>query len=135
MLPDAEPSPAKIRMEPGHNFGSGSSREQAVTALKAKGIQTIVAASFSATFKRNALNNGFGLIESKEVYKYLKSIIKNGAPTLRPGFNLTLNFSKGTISVDDIDKQYTFKNWNSLEKELISINGLNNYIRNDINEY
>ena len=42
----------------GHNFGSGSSREQAVTALKAKGIQTIVAASFSATFKRNALNNG-----------------------------------------------------------------------------
>ena len=119
----------------GHNFGSGSSREQAVTALKAKGIQTIVAASFSATFKRNALNNGFGLIESKEVYKYLKSIIKNGAPTLRPGFNLTLNFSKGTISVDDIDKQYTFKNWNSLEKELISINGLNNYIRNDINEY
>ena len=26
MLPDAEPSPAKIRMEPGHNFGSEECR-------------------------------------------------------------------------------------------------------------
>src|SRR5437868_5285288 len=34
----------------GFNFGTGSSREQAVTALKAKGIPLVIAASFSRTY-------------------------------------------------------------------------------------
>ena len=34
----------------GFNFGTGSSREQAVTALKAKGIPLVIAASFSQTY-------------------------------------------------------------------------------------
>src|SRR6266404_4067435 len=38
----------------GLNFGSGSSREQAATALKFKGIPCVIAASFSETYKRNA---------------------------------------------------------------------------------
>src|SRR5262249_57885368 len=36
------------------NFGTGSSREQAVTCLKAKGIPLVIAASFSQTYLRNA---------------------------------------------------------------------------------
>jgi len=36
----------------GFNFGTGSSREQAATALKACGIQILLAGSFSETFKR-----------------------------------------------------------------------------------
>jgi homoaconitate hydratase len=47
----------------GMNFGTGSSREQAVTCLKAKGIPLIIAASFSQTYLRNAYNNGFLCIE------------------------------------------------------------------------
>src|SRR6185369_15561080 len=43
----------------GLNFGSGSSREQAATALKFKGIPCVIAGSFSETYKRNAFNNGF----------------------------------------------------------------------------
>ena len=43
----------------GFNFGTGSSREQAVTCLKAKGIPLVIAASFSQTYLRNAYNNGF----------------------------------------------------------------------------
>ena len=38
------------------NFGTGSSREQAVTCLKAKGIPLVIAASFSQTYLRNAFN-------------------------------------------------------------------------------
>src|SRR5271169_4943875 len=45
------------------NFGTGSSREQAVTCLKAKGIPLVIAASFSQTYLRNAFNNGFLCIE------------------------------------------------------------------------
>ena len=43
----------------GFNFGMGSSREQAVTCLKAKGIPLVIAGSFSQTYLRNAYNNGF----------------------------------------------------------------------------
>ena len=36
----------------GFNFGTGSSREQAATALKHAGVQLVVAGSFSETYKR-----------------------------------------------------------------------------------
>jgi len=47
----------------GYNFGSGSSREQAATALKYRGIRMIIAGSYSQTYKRNAFNNGYIVIE------------------------------------------------------------------------
>ena len=42
----------------GNNFGCGSSREQAVTCLKYKGVGALVAASFARIFYRNAINQG-----------------------------------------------------------------------------
>ena len=48
----------------GYNFGTGSSREQAVTALQAAGVSMVVAASYSQTYLRNAINNGFICLES-----------------------------------------------------------------------
>ncbi len=42
----------------GSNFGCGSSREQAVTCLKYKGVQALVAGSFARIFYRNAINQG-----------------------------------------------------------------------------
>ena len=39
----------------GFNFGTGSSREQAVTCLKAKGIPLVIAASFSQTYLAECL--------------------------------------------------------------------------------
>ncbi|MGE5206659.1 MAG: homoaconitase, partial [Chlamydiota bacterium] len=50
----------------GFNFGTGSSREQAVTSLQAKGIPMVIAASFSQTYLRNAFNNGFLCIEAPQ---------------------------------------------------------------------
>jgi 3-isopropylmalate dehydratase small subunit len=48
----------------GRNFGCGSSREQAVIALKRGGIQAIVARSFARIFYRNAINLGLRVIVS-----------------------------------------------------------------------
>ena len=42
----------------GRNWGCGSSREQAVTALKYCGIKAIVAESFGGIYFRNCINQG-----------------------------------------------------------------------------
>ncbi len=42
----------------GRNWGNGSSREQAVGALKAAGVKAIIAKSFARIYFRNAVNNG-----------------------------------------------------------------------------
>jgi 3-isopropylmalate dehydratase small subunit len=42
----------------GNNFGCGSSRETAVTSIKACGIQAIIAKSFARIFYRNCPNQG-----------------------------------------------------------------------------
>lgn len=46
----------------GKNFGSGSSRQQAVDCFKALGIQAIVAESFGAIYERNAINAAFPVL-------------------------------------------------------------------------
>ncbi|WMW23504.1 3-isopropylmalate dehydratase [Methanolobus mangrovi] len=46
------------------NFGCGSSREQAVLALKYAGVACIVAKSFGRIFFRNAINVGLPLMEA-----------------------------------------------------------------------
>ena len=48
----------------GMNFGCGSSREQAVLAIKHAGVGCVVAASFARIFFRNAINIGLPLIET-----------------------------------------------------------------------
>ncbi len=46
----------------GANFGAGSSRQQAVDCFRALGVSVIVAESFGAIYKRNAINSGFPII-------------------------------------------------------------------------
>lgn len=48
----------------GHNFGCGSSREQAVIALKSAGVSAVVARSFARIFYRNAINLGLPVMTS-----------------------------------------------------------------------
>jgi len=46
----------------GRNFGAGSSRQQAVDCFRALGIAAIVAESFGAIYKRNAINSGLPIV-------------------------------------------------------------------------
>ncbi|MBI3013651.1 MAG: 3-isopropylmalate dehydratase small subunit [Candidatus Tectomicrobia bacterium] len=46
----------------GRNFGCGSAREQAATAIKAAGVSVMLAESFSRTFYRNAINVGLPVL-------------------------------------------------------------------------
>lgn len=56
----------------GANWGCGSSREQAVTSLKAAGVGAVVAASFARIFYRNAINNALPAIICPEVVDVLQ---------------------------------------------------------------
>jgi 3-isopropylmalate/(R)-2-methylmalate dehydratase large subunit len=50
----------------GRNMGCGSSREQAVTCLKGRGVRAVVAGSFARIFYRNAINRGLPAIVCPE---------------------------------------------------------------------
>ena len=51
----------------GENFGCGSSREHAPIAIKAAGIQAVVAKSFARIFYRNAINIGLPIVECPQL--------------------------------------------------------------------
>jgi 3-isopropylmalate/(R)-2-methylmalate dehydratase small subunit len=50
----------------GHNFGCGSSRENAPIAIKGAGVACVIAKSFARIFYRNAINIGLPILESSE---------------------------------------------------------------------
>jgi 3-isopropylmalate dehydratase small subunit len=51
----------------GKNFGSGSSRQQAVDCFKALQNQAILAQSFGAIYERNAINAGFPVLTCTDI--------------------------------------------------------------------
>lgn len=65
----------------GVNFGIGSSREQAVQALKTLGVAAVVARSFGGIFHRNAINLG------------LPVLIGDAAATVRSGERVELDLA------------------------------------------
>ncbi len=46
----------------GKNFGAGSSRQQAVDCFRALGLGAVVAESYGAIYKRNAINSGLPIV-------------------------------------------------------------------------
>lgn len=113
----------------GFNFGCGSSREQAAVSLSLKGIKIIVAGSFSQTFRRNAINNGFGLVEAPEFYEFIiNNISTDGEPTVRTLIDLRLDFSNQEISSNFLGKKFSFQNWSEVETDLIRHGGINKFI-------
>lgn len=62
---------AAVVLVSGYNFGTGSSREQAATALKYAGVPVVLAGSFSDVFKRNAINNGLICLQCPELVEDL----------------------------------------------------------------
>ncbi len=72
----------------GRHFGIGSSREQAPIALKACGINIIVAESFARIFYRNAINLGM-----------LPLICPGCSSKLSEGDNIEIDLGKSRIRV------------------------------------
>jgi homoaconitate hydratase len=82
----------------GRNFGSGSSREQAATAIKFFGIPLVIAASFSQTYKRNAFNNGFLVMECPGLVARLEAeFAGDGRPTIRTGLEAAVDFRASRV--------------------------------------
>jgi homoaconitate hydratase len=104
----------------GLNFGSGSSREQAATALKFKGIPCVIAGSFSETYKRNAFNNGFVVFECPELVTHLRDMLTDRAPTT-VGPEITIDYSKSILTVDG--KSFPFPPLSPAAQELIVVGG------------
>src|SRR5207237_6860847 len=73
----------------GRNFGCGSSREHAPMAIKAAGIQAVVARSFARIFYRNASNIGLTVIQCGAVY----DAVEDADP-------ISLDIHSGSIDVD-----------------------------------
>ncbi len=114
----------------GFNFGTGSSREQAATALKYRGIRLVLAGSFSETYKRNALNNGFMVMEVPALVQDLKMRFGEEELTTRTGIKATIDFSKGILVVDD--ESYNIAVLGAAAQELILAGGLENWIRTQL---
>ncbi len=51
----------------GKNFGSGSSRQQAVDCFKSLGVQAVIAESFGAIYERNAINAAFPILSYSSI--------------------------------------------------------------------
>lgn len=110
----------------GFNFGSGSSREQAATALKYFGIPLVLAGSFSETYKRNAINNGFVVIEAPELVKRLKAEFGTDKLTVRTGLQAALDYRTSTLSVGDTT--YVLPPLGAAAQELVIDGGLENWV-------
>ncbi|HKJ80924.1 MAG TPA: homoaconitase [Ignavibacteriaceae bacterium] len=114
----------------GFNFGTGSSREQAATALKYKGIKMVIAGSLNETYKRNAINNGFLLIECPDLVNDLKKNKGTDKLTKKIDETLEIDFINSKITFEN--KSYEFSSVGEAAQELIVLDGLENWIKKNL---
>lgn len=92
----------------GYNFGTGSSREQAATALKYAGVPLVISGSFGDIFKRNAINNGLVCLECPELVEDLtRQYGRDGARGQggKHDGEISVVLDKVTISIDSSNGQ------------------------------
>ena len=65
----------------GFNFGCGSSREQAATAILAKGVPLVIAGSFGNIFSRNSINNALMGVEVPKLIARLREAFSDPTTT------------------------------------------------------
>jgi len=114
----------------GFNFGTGSSREQAVTALQAKGLPLVIAGSFSQTYLRNAFNNGFLCVECPEFVTRLKKMfadqIAAKEKTIIPDDDIVIDFTTGTITYRG--EKFSFPPMGTVPQSLVIAGGVENLV-------
>jgi 3-isopropylmalate dehydratase small subunit len=103
----------------GRNFGCGSAREQASTAIKGLGIRAVVAASFARTFYRNAINDGLTIVECPEV-----------VAAVSEGDNLSIDLVNGLVI--HADRGYSFPQIPPSVRKILELGGLANYLKSNL---
>ncbi|EAQ86077.1 hypothetical protein CHGG_07330 [Chaetomium globosum CBS 148.51] len=91
----------------GFNFGCGSSREQSATAILARDIPLVVAASFGNVFSRNSINNALMGLEIPRLVERLCARFPSTGPaegrvlTRRTGWTLTWDVRRSLVEVTE----------------------------------
>ena len=105
----------------GRNFGCGSAREQAATAIIGLGVKAIVACSFARTFYRNAINSGLTIVECPEIYD-----------TVHEGDEIQIDLAEGHIRHNETT--YHFPKFPDSIRELLELGGLAEYLKAQFQE-
>lgn len=96
------------------NFGSGSSRQQAVDCFKALGVQAVLAESFGAIYERNAINAAFPIVS----YDSLDAI------DLKDGDTIRVDFESGKITNLKNNKEVMADKFSEVQLEIYQNGGL-----------
>ncbi len=96
----------------GRNFGCGSAREQAASALTGAGIQAVVAVSFARVFFRNAINTGLIAVECPSA----------AAAAVRDGDEVWVDLDTGTVTTPA--GAYGFPPYPGALREILADGGL-----------
>jgi 3-isopropylmalate/(R)-2-methylmalate dehydratase small subunit len=101
----------------GEDFGCGSSREHAVWAIHGAGVQTVIAKSFARIFYRNAINNGFYLVESPDALEKISD-----------GDELEIDYKTGVIQNKTAGTEISFNPLPDFALDIINDGGLLEHI-------
>lgn len=104
----------------GENFGCGSSREHAPIAIKAAGVDIVIAKSFARIFYRNAFNTGLLILECKDTDK------------IDEGDKLEVSLDNGSIKNLSKNEEYKFEAMPEFMQELVKAGGLINYAKKSL---
>lgn len=100
------------------NFGCGSSREHAPIAIKAAGVDAVIAKSFARIFYRNSINTGLAILECPEAV----DAIKNGDV-------VSVDTETGTITDETMGESFTAQPFPPFIADIIEQGGLLNRTR------
>ncbi|MGC9781694.1 MAG: 3-isopropylmalate dehydratase [Candidatus Heimdallarchaeota archaeon] len=104
----------------GANFGSGSSRQQAVDCFTALGVQALIAKSYGAIYKRNAINAGMPLL--------LADIIDSTSDIIS-GDEIEVNLETGLIKNITKKKDYQAKGMSKVQMDIYLVGNLFDYAK------
>jgi homoaconitate hydratase len=88
----------------GFNFGCGSSREQAATALLAREIPLVVAGSFGNIFSRNSINNALMGVEVPRLVARLREAFASATDKLatrRTGWKFAWDVRRSKVTITE----------------------------------